>query len=86
MPQRADVLLHELFSSELLGEHVLPVIEDAKARLLKPGGKVLPCSASIMIAFPPSEQPDESAGRTGTASSASQEERRMALLPTAGVK
>ena len=51
MPQRADVLLHEVFSSELLGEHVLPAIEDAKARLLKPGGKVLPCSASIMIAL-----------------------------------
>ncbi len=51
LPARADVLVHEVFSSELLGEHVLAAIEDAKARLLKPGGRVLPCAASIMIAL-----------------------------------
>lgn len=51
LPEKADILLHEIFSSELLGEHVLPAIEDAKARLLKPGGLVLPASASIMIAL-----------------------------------
>ncbi|MEP6790774.1 MAG: tetratricopeptide repeat protein [Ramlibacter sp.] len=48
---KADILVHEIFSSELLGEHVLPAIEDAKARLLKPGGEILPASASIMIAL-----------------------------------
>jgi len=48
---KADILVHEIFSSELLGEHVLPAIEDAKARLLKPGGEILPCAASIMIAL-----------------------------------
>jgi tetratricopeptide (TPR) repeat protein len=51
LPVKADILVHEIFSSELLGEHVLPAIEDAKARLLKPGGAVLPASASIMIAL-----------------------------------
>ncbi|MDM0012183.1 tetratricopeptide repeat protein [Variovorax sp. J22P168] len=51
LPERADILVHEIFSSELLGEHVLPAIEDAKARLLKPGGEILPSSASIMIAL-----------------------------------
>jgi tetratricopeptide (TPR) repeat protein len=51
LPAKADILLHEVFSSELLGEHVLPAIEDAKARLLKPGGQVLPSAASIMIAL-----------------------------------
>jgi len=51
LPQQADILLHEIFSSELLGEHVLPAIEDAKQRLLKPGGLVLPSAASIMIAL-----------------------------------
>jgi hypothetical protein len=51
LPARADILVHEIFSSELLGEHVLPAIEDAKARLLKPGGEVLPAAASIMIAL-----------------------------------
>ena len=48
---RADILVHEIFSSELLGEHVLPALEDAKARLLKPGGEILPAAASIMVAL-----------------------------------
>ena len=48
---QADILVHEIFSSELLGEHVLPAIEDAKARLLKPGGEILPAAASIMFAL-----------------------------------
>lgn len=51
LPAQADLLVHEIFSSELLGEHVLPAIEDAKSRLLKPGGEVLPSAASIMIAL-----------------------------------
>ena len=51
LPVQADILVHEIFSSELLGEHVLPAIEDAKARLLKPGGEILPSCASIMIAL-----------------------------------
>ncbi len=51
LPAKADILVHEIFSSELLGEHVLPAIEDAKQRLLKPGGEVLPAAASIMIAL-----------------------------------
>jgi type II protein arginine methyltransferase len=51
LPVKADILVHEIFSSELLGENVLPAIEDAKARLLKPDGEVLPSSASIMIAL-----------------------------------
>ena len=51
LPAKVDILLHEVFSSELLGEHVLPAIEDAKARLLKPGGQVMPSAASIMVAL-----------------------------------
>ncbi|MGV3572544.1 MAG: tetratricopeptide repeat protein [Ramlibacter sp.] len=51
LPGQADLLVHELFSSELLGEQVLPSIEDAKRRLLKPGGRVLPSGASIMVAL-----------------------------------
>ena len=51
LPAKADVLVHEVFSSELLGEHVLPAIEDAKARLLRAGGQIVPAAASIMIAL-----------------------------------
>lgn len=49
LPEKADFLIHEIFSSELLSEHVLPAIEDAKNRLLKPGARILPAAASIMI-------------------------------------
>ena len=46
---KVDILVSEIFSSELLGEHVLPSLEDAKRRLLKPQGKVIPAAGSIMI-------------------------------------
>jgi Tfp pilus assembly protein PilF len=46
---QADILVSEIFSSELLGEYVLPSLEDAKRRLLKPQGKVIPAAGSIMI-------------------------------------
>ena len=49
--EKADILVSEIFSSELLGEHVLPSLEDAKKRLLKPHGKVIPAAGSIMIAL-----------------------------------
>jgi tetratricopeptide (TPR) repeat protein len=48
---KADILVSEIFSSELLGEHVLPSLEDAKKRLLKPQGKVIPAAGSIMVAL-----------------------------------
>ncbi len=51
LPERADVLVHEIFSSELISEHVLPAIEDAKARLLKPDAQIVPEAASVMIAL-----------------------------------
>ncbi len=46
---KADILVSEIFSSEMLGEHVLPSLEDAKQRLLKPNGKVIPATGNIMI-------------------------------------
>ncbi len=49
MPEQADILVSEIFSSELLGEYVLPSLEDAKRRLLKPQSKVIPAAGSIMI-------------------------------------
>jgi tetratricopeptide (TPR) repeat protein len=51
LPAPADVLVHEIFSSDLLGEGVLPAIEDAKQRLLKPQARIVPAAASIMIAL-----------------------------------
>ena len=51
LPDKADILVHEIFSSELIAEHVLPALEDAKRRLLKPDARILPAAASIMIAL-----------------------------------
>lgn len=48
---RADLLVSEVFSSELLGERVLASIEDARRRLLKPGGRIVPVAGSIMVAL-----------------------------------
>src|SRR5262249_45907296 len=51
LPEKADILIHEIFSSELIAEHVIPAIEDAKRRLVKPGARILPAASSIMIAL-----------------------------------
>lgn len=46
-----NVLISEILSSELLGEHVIPTMEDAKRRLVQPGCSIIPAAASIMIAL-----------------------------------
>ncbi len=38
----ADVLVSEILSSDLLGEGVLPAMEDARGRLVKQGGVIIP--------------------------------------------
>lgn len=48
IPQRAQVLVTETFSSGLLSEHVLPTVEDAFARLLEPDAVVIPRRAAAM--------------------------------------
>ncbi len=48
---RADVLVSEILSSELLSEGVLPSLEDAHARLLKPGGTVIPRAGALRCAL-----------------------------------
>lgn len=47
----ADIIVSEIVSNELLGEAVLPVMEDAVARLLAPGGRLIPSSASVRVAL-----------------------------------
>ena len=51
LAERADILVTEIFSSELLGENAIASIEDAKRRLLAPGARIIPASAGIMIAL-----------------------------------
>jgi type II protein arginine methyltransferase len=47
LPERADVLVSELLDPTLLAEGVLPSVRDARARLLKPDGVVLPARALV---------------------------------------
>lgn len=48
MPEKADLLITEIFSSELLGEDVLPTLEHAKEHLLKPDARIIPGQAWIV--------------------------------------
>jgi hypothetical protein len=46
---KADLIVSEVISNEFLGEGVLDTVEDAKKRLLAPGGRVIPESGYIVI-------------------------------------
>ncbi|HYE27103.1 MAG TPA: 50S ribosomal protein L11 methyltransferase [Allosphingosinicella sp.] len=47
----ADLIVAEIVSNDLLGEGVLPVMEDAVRRLLKPGGAIVPAAGAAMVAL-----------------------------------
>jgi len=49
LTERADLIVSEVISNEFLGEGVLDTVEDAKQRLLAPGGRMIPESGCIMI-------------------------------------
>lgn len=46
-----DILVSEIVGNEMLGEGVLPAMEDAIARLVKPGGAIIPARGTIRIAL-----------------------------------
>jgi type III protein arginine methyltransferase len=48
---RADILVSETISNDMLAEDPLPPIEDAIARLLKPGGVVIPARGRVRVAL-----------------------------------
>jgi type II protein arginine methyltransferase len=48
---RADILVSEIVSNDLLSEGVLPAHRDAVARLLKPGAQVIPARGTIRVAL-----------------------------------
>lgn len=48
MPGKADILVSEILSSDLLAEDVLSTFEDAHARLLSPGATVIPRAATAV--------------------------------------
>ncbi len=44
-----DIIVTELVDSGLLGERILPVLRDARKRLLKPGGICIPSRAIVHV-------------------------------------
>ena len=58
----ADLIVAEIVSNDLLGESVLPVMEDAVRRLLKPGGTIIPEGGAAMVALARWTGLDESLG------------------------
>jgi SAM-dependent methyltransferase len=51
MGWRADILVSEIVSNDLLSECVLPAHEHAVRHLLKPGGKVIPARGVVRVAL-----------------------------------
>ena len=49
LTEKADLIVSEVISNEFLGEGVLDTVEDAKKRLLAPGGRMIPEAGCIMI-------------------------------------
>lgn len=47
LPERADILLAEILSSEILGEGALDAMADARERLLKNNARIIPHSVTI---------------------------------------
>ena len=48
---RADVLVCEIFSNDLVGEGALPAIEQAARLFLRPGAQIIPESGAIRVAL-----------------------------------
>lgn len=47
LPEPADLLVSEILSNDFLSEGVLPSLEDARARLIKPGALIIPAGGAI---------------------------------------
>eukprot|EP00438_Fugacium_kawagutii_P016015 Skav233582 [mRNA] locus=scaffold2520:159161:160975:+ [translate_table: standard] len=47
LPEKADLCVFELFDSALLGESIIPILRDAKARLLKPNCQFIPRKVKV---------------------------------------
>ena len=48
---RADVIVSEIVSNNLLAEGVLKTLADASSRLLAPGGQMIPAGGDVMVAL-----------------------------------
>ena len=56
LPERADLLLSEIFDVSLLGEDALYTFKHAHEKLLKPGAKVIPAGARVWCVLVESDE------------------------------
>jgi Ribosomal protein L11 methyltransferase (PrmA) len=58
LDERADVLIHEILGVDPFGENILPFIEDARERLLAPGGVLIPSALEVCcVGFEVADKP-----------------------------
>ena len=62
-----DVIVHEIFGDDLIGEGVLPALADAVSRLSQPDVKIVPARASVRVALAYYDQASSPALPTGAA-------------------
>ncbi|MEM9386173.1 MAG: 50S ribosomal protein L11 methyltransferase [Pseudomonadota bacterium] len=55
LPEKADIVVAEVFDTGLLGENALRTFDHAREHLLKPDGRILPLSASVQAVLLESE-------------------------------
>ncbi|XP_066923915.1 protein arginine N-methyltransferase 7-like [Clytia hemisphaerica] len=55
LPRKADVLVTEILDSELIGEGMLPTVNDAHLRLLSKDAMIIPAAAQVCIQLVESE-------------------------------
>lgn len=58
-PERADLLMSELFDDTLFGDGIVDYIGDAKERLLKPEAEVVPVRSALRLALVAFERPEK---------------------------
>ncbi len=61
LDEPADLIIHELLGVDPFEENLLPILEDARRRLLRPGGRLLPyrlevCCLGVEVAEPPADE------------------------------
>lgn len=64
LDEPADLIIHEILGVEPFEENILPVLADARRRLLRPGGRLLPrrlevCAIGVEVGEPPFESDAE---------------------------
>ena len=59
LEEPADLIIHEILGVDPLDENLLPVLDDARRRLLRPGGRLLPYRVEICCAGVQLEEPEE---------------------------